>query len=49
MRIHSKPAMQSEAGEKGQETIHSKAKEGLVQQVRRAKTSGSLVFCGGKA
>jgi hypothetical protein len=49
MRIHSKPAMHSEVGEKGHETINTDAKEGLVQQVRRAERSGSLVFCGGKA
>ncbi|KAL9394173.1 hypothetical protein Peur_013458 [Populus x canadensis] len=49
VRIHSKPAMQSEVGEKGHETMNTEAKEGLVQQVRRAERSGSLVFCGGKA
>ncbi|KAL3592145.1 hypothetical protein D5086_010785 [Populus alba] len=49
VRIHSKPAMQSGVREKGHETINTEAKEGLVQQVRRAERSGSLVFCGGKA
>ncbi|CAK7337714.1 unnamed protein product [Dovyalis caffra] len=49
VRIHSNPAMQSQVGEKGHEIINTKAKEGLVQQVRRAEKSGSLVFCGGKA
>ncbi|KAL3583760.1 hypothetical protein D5086_014821 [Populus alba] len=42
------PAMQSQVGEKGHEIINTKATEGLVQQVRKAEKSGSLVFCGGK-
>jgi hypothetical protein len=40
--------MQIQVGEKGHEIINTKAKEGLVQQVRKAEKSGSLVFCGGK-
>ncbi|KAJ6419846.1 hypothetical protein OIU84_029882 [Salix udensis] len=42
------PAIQSRVGEKGHEIINTKAKEGLVQQVRKAERSGSLVFCCGK-
>ncbi|KAJ6378536.1 hypothetical protein OIU78_028720 [Salix suchowensis] len=42
------PAIQSRVGEKGHEIVNTKAKEGLVQQVRKAERSGSLVFCCGK-